>query len=81
MSGIDVNSLANAWRRVRDDVNMLAWLFEEEREIQRLYLQTVLWSQAEKRVSVEEFKRSLGSGAADQGSADDSERSASGALE
>ena len=33
-----------AWNKVREDVNILAWLFEEERTIQRLYIESVFWS-------------------------------------
>lgn len=81
MSGIDVNSLANAWRKVRDDVNVLSWLFEEERVIQRLYIESVFWALSGTRLSVEEFAKQVGLGVTDQSSVNDTERSASSALE
>lgn len=81
MSGINVESLARAWRSVRDDVNVLAWLFEEERTIQRLYIESFFWALTGKSYTVEDFAKQVGVGVADQGSAHESERSASGALE
>ena len=71
MSGIDVNSLANAWRKVRDDVNVLSWLFEEERVIQRLYIESVFWALSGTRLSVEEFANQVGLVVTDQSSVND----------
>lgn len=69
------------WRKLRDDVNVLSYLFEEERTVTRLYIESAFWALTGKRFSVDEFKRELGIGAADKSPADDPERSAEGALD
>lgn len=81
MSDYSVASLANAWRVVRDDLNVLVWLFEEQRVLQRLYAESAFYAMTGKSFSYDEFARAVGFGVADQGSADDSERTAEGALE
>jgi hypothetical protein len=77
-------SWSNMVRKLRDDVNALAWLTAEEREIQRLYMETFVWAITGRYVSVEEFAeqaKQMGFGVADKGPADDAEQSAAGALE
>ena len=70
-----------AWNKVREDVNTLAWLFEEERTIQRLYIQSAFWALSGARMDVDEFARELGLGAPFEGSDDEHERSEEGALD
>jgi hypothetical protein len=70
-----------AWRGLRDDVNMLKWLFEEERELTRLYVESVFWALTGKRFGVDDFAREVGFGATAEGPADDPERPAQGALD
>lgn len=81
MSDKYVSSLGNAWRVMRDDVNVLAWLFEEQRVLQRLYLESAFYAITGKSFSLDEFAKEVGFGVADQGTADDPERPAKGALE
>ena len=71
----------SAWRKLRDDVNVLAYLFEEERTITRLYVESAFWALTGKRFSVDEFIREVGLGAAGKGTANDSERSAGSELD
>jgi hypothetical protein len=70
-----------AWNKMRGDVNTLAWLFEEERTIQRLYIESFFWALSGTRMTVEEFAREVGLGTAAKGSADEYERPAEGALD
>lgn len=74
-------SWANALRKLRDDVNALAWLFEEERTIQRLYLESAFWAMTGTRFTVDEFSAEVGFGSAHKGTTDDSEQSEAVALE
>lgn len=70
-----------AWNQLREDVNTLAWLFAEERVIQRLYLQSAFWALTGTRFTVDEFAREVGIGVADKGTVDESEQSAEGTLD
>lgn len=81
MNDFSFPSWANSWRQLRDDVNVLAWLFEEERVTQRLYIESAFWALTGKSFSVAEFAKEVGIDTADQGTVDDAERSAESALE
>jgi len=70
-----------AWRALRDDVNLLAWLFEEERIIQRLYLESAIWAISGLRYRVDEFAADVGFGDPGESPTHDSERSEAGSLE
>jgi hypothetical protein len=70
-----------AWNRLRQDVNTLAWLFEEERTIQRLYIESFFWALSGTRMTVEEFAREVGFGSSAEGPNDEYERPAEGALD
>jgi hypothetical protein len=70
-----------AFCSIREDLNILAWLFEEERETQRLYLETLYWSMTGARFTVEQFAHIVGAGATDKSPSDDTESAASGALD
>lgn len=70
-----------AWRGLRDDVNLLAWLFEEERIIQRLYLESAIWAISGFRFRVDEFAREVGLGGSPGPTADDTKQSAPGSLD
>jgi hypothetical protein len=70
-----------AWNGVRSDLNTLAWLFEEERTIQRLYLESALWALTGTSMTVDEFAREVGLGPSPKGPANEHERSASSALD
>jgi hypothetical protein len=70
-----------AWTRLRSDVNTLIWLFEEERTIQRLYLESAFWALTGTRFTVDEFAREVGAYPAPEGPTDEHERSAQGALD
>lgn len=61
---------------LRNDLNLLAWLFEEERTIQRLYVESAFWALTGKRFTVDEFTRELGVGAATESTDYDPERPA-----
>lgn len=59
----EINSNWNwgpAFTKLREDVNVLAWLFEEERQIQRLYLESALWALSGIGFSVDEFSAEVG---------------------
>lgn len=71
----------SAWNGVRRDLNVLAWLFEEERTTQRLYVESMFWALTGKKFTVDEFARQVGLGVAAEGSADVAEQSAAGALD
>lgn len=71
----------NAWTGLRRDVNVLAWLIEEERTIQRLYMESFVWALTGERLTVDEFARALGSDPSLEGPADEHERAAAGALD
>lgn len=62
-----------AWNSLRHDVNVLAWLFEEERATQRLYIESAFWALTGKRFSVDEFTREVGIGASAESTTDDTE--------
>lgn len=81
MGEIPPNGFDPAWRKLRDDVNILAYLFEEERTITRLYIESAFWALTGKRFSVDEFRRELGIGSSDKSPTDDPERSAQSALD
>ena len=70
-----------AWNKVRQDLNTLAWLFEEERTIQRLYIESAFWALSGTRMTVDEFAREVGLGAPDKIAADEHERPAESALD
>ena len=70
-----------AWNGLRRDVNILAWLYEEERTIQRLYLESAFWALSGTRMTVDEFSRIAGLGAPDKGTVNEHKRAASGALD
>lgn len=70
-----------AWRGLRDDVNNLIWLFEEERTLQRLYLESAFWALTGTRFTLDEFAAKVGFGPAAEGAADESEQPAQGALD
>lgn len=70
-----------AWNKLREDVNILAWLFEEERTIQRLFIESTFWALSGTRMTVDEFAREVGLGAAAEGTDDEYERPAEGALD
>jgi hypothetical protein len=70
-----------AWNGLREDVNTLKWLFEEERTLQRLYLESAFWALTGTRFSVDEFAREVGFGVATQSPPDEYERPAQGALD
>lgn len=70
-----------AFTGLRRDVNTLAWLFEEERLIQRLYVESVFWALTGKVMTVDHFSREMGFGVAGEGTADVSERAEAGALD
>lgn len=70
-----------AWRKLRDDVNVLGWLFEEERELTRLYVESVFWALTGRSFTVDEFAAEVGFGSAAQGAPDDPQRPAQGALD
>ena len=70
-------SWSNTVRRLRDDVNVLAWLLAEQLEVNRRYVEL-----AGKRFSVDECcTYKMGVGVTDQSPIDDAERAAPGALE
>lgn len=79
--GADPRGWGPAWRRLRDDVNVLSWLVAEERELTRLYIESAFWALTGKRLGVDQFAKEVGFGAAAQGTTDDPERSAQGALD
>jgi len=70
-----------AWNRVRDDLNVLVWLFEEERTIQRLYVESVFWVLTGTRMTVGEFAKEVGFGPSVEVPVDEYERPAAGALD
>lgn len=70
-----------AWRGLRDDVNTLMWLFEEERTLQRLYLESAFWALTGRRLSIDDFAAEVGFGAAAAGAADEPEQPAQVALD
>ena len=70
-----------AWNKLREDVNTLAWLFEEERTIQRLYIESVFWVLSGTGMTVDEFAREVGLGTALEGSDDEREWPEEGALD
>lgn len=59
------------WAKLRQDVNLVAWLLEEFREIQRLQYETLLWA-----LGVDCHVGEVEAGAAPEGATDDPERSA-----
>ena len=65
-----------AFNKLRDDVNLLAWLWAEEREITRLFLESFLWAVTGERHTVSDFASQMGFGVAPEGPADDPELSA-----
>lgn len=70
-----------AWNRVRDDLNTLAWLFEEERTIQRLYVESAFWVMTGTSMTVDEFSREVGFGTSNEVPTDEYERPAESALD
>ncbi len=70
-----------AWNAVRDDLNTLAWLFEEERTIQRLYIESAFWVLTGTSMTVDEFAREVGFGPSNEVAADEYERPAESALD
>lgn len=70
-----------AWRKLRDDVNLLAWLFEEERVITRLYIESAFWATTGKKYTAHEFAKDLGLGLTNQGPPYDPQRPAARALD
>lgn len=70
-----------AWTGLRGDVNTLAWLFEEERTIQRLYIESAFWVLSGTRIDFDEFAREVGFGPAVEGPDDEHERPAESALD
>ena len=70
-----------AWNKLREDVNTLAWLFEEEKTIQRLYIESVFWVLSGTGMTVDEFAREVGLGTALEGPDDEHEWSEEGALD
>jgi len=70
-----------AWNKIREDLNTLAWLFEEERTIQRLYIESVFWVLSGTGMTIEEFAREVGLGASAEGPDDEYERPEESALD
>ena len=75
------NRLCEEMNTMCGDMNTLAWLFEEEKTIQRLYIESAFWALSGTRMTVDEFARELGLGASAIGTADEYERPAEGALD
>lgn len=74
-------ALARAYRGLRDDVNTLAWLHEEEKATQRLYLQTFLWCTTGMDYSVDKFAQDIRSGASPSDATHVGQRTAQGPLD
>jgi hypothetical protein len=70
-----------AWNGIQRDLKILAWLFEEERNIQRLYIESAFWAMTGKRSKVANFAREMGLGSAAGSTIDEYQRAASGALD
>jgi hypothetical protein len=70
-----------AWNGIKRDLTTLAWLFEEERAIQRLYIESAFWAMTGRREKVANFARQMGLGAASASTIDEYQRAASGALD
>ena len=70
-----------AWNGIKRELAILAWLFEEERNIQRLYIESAFWAMTGKRDKVANFARQMGLDASACSTIDEYQRSASGALD
>lgn len=70
-------SAAGAWARLREEMNILAWLMAERWEIQRLQFETLLWTLGGVDCGVGKVE----AGAAAEGTADDPEQPAQGTLD
>ena len=75
MGEIDSNwSWGPAWTKLRSELDLLAWLFEEEKIIQRLYLESAVWALTGIGFSVDDFCKEVGIGNSSTQSPDDPKR-------
>lgn len=82
MKEIDPNwNWGPVWNALRRDIDTLAWLFEEERVTQRLYVEVGMWALTGVRFPFDEFSRKVRLGHFPEGTPDDPQRTATVALD
>ena len=74
-------SWSNAWVQLRNDVNNLAWLFEEEKRIQRALWTGITTVLLGAPIDIEEITRAAGFGVAPNPPTDDGKSAAAGTLD
>ena len=74
-------SWSNAWVQLRNDVNNLAWLFEEEKRIQRALWTGITTVLLGAPIDIEEITRAAGFGVAPNPPTNDGKSAAAGTLD